>query len=170
MSVVDRLEGMEQPGKKGAIPTAIATGGIADVEILGGDGGKQYDVVVEIDVAFAEVGDAPKQAFDGVAVERREAIFVSTENDGVVDDGIGDVPIGKVAVEVVVEMGWNLLVGDEEDAADEGGEAVDGGHTEINLTHGGVACRTSDVVMSVFTMLEIAVALASPDGVTPIYP
>ena len=87
-----------------------------------------------------------------------------------INDCIGDVSIGKVAVEVVLKVGGNLLVSNEEDAANKGGEAVDGGNTIINFTYGGVACGACDIIVTIFAMLEIAVALGAPDGVTPIYP
>ena len=87
-----------------------------------------------------------------------------------VDDFVGDVTVGEVGTEKVIELRRHLPVGDEEDAADERGETVDGSDTKIDLAYRGVACGACDVIVPVFAVQKIAVAFGAPDGVTAINP
>ena len=164
------LERVEKAGKAGVVPTSVTTCGVVHVEVLGGDGREEHDVVVEIDVSLAEAWDTPEEGFDGVAVEGGQVALVTAENNTMVDDGVGDVPVGKMALEVVVEVRRYLLVGDEIDVAYEGGETVDGGDAEIDFAHRGVARGACDVVVLVFAMCEVAVALGTPGRVLSVNP
>jgi len=152
MSVPTGLKGVEQTRNGGAVPASVATGSFADEEIVRRDGGEEDNVVVEVDIAFAEAGDAPQERFDGIAVEGGQAVLVPAEDDGMIDDFVRNVSVGEVATEEIVEVGRHLMVGDEEDASDEGCEAIDGGDTVIDFPNGRVASGPGDVVVPVFAV------------------
>jgi hypothetical protein len=69
-----------------------------------------------------------------------------------IDDFVRNVSVGEVATEEIVEVGRHLMVGDEEDASDEGCEAIDGGDTVIDFPNGRVASGPGDVVVPVFAV------------------
>lgn len=130
---------------------------IGKEEFVHTTGSAEDKVVVEVDEAFGEVGNAPDEGFDGAAAEYWQVLLQPSVNDAVVDD------------RGALDMGV-LSVGDYENSADEGGEAAYGADATVDFAEIAEAGRGGAVFASCLLIADITGKGAGIDGVGTVNP